>query len=313
MSRILTFLLIFVFCGFGQELELISSDIDNFWRAYDEGTSSGNRVEAFQRLYLDAASPGLRDFVRLRIGSASALAAAVERYPKFYESIRKSTQSIEGQRKVMQLYASRFRGLYPETRFPPVYFLIGRLSSGGTLSDNGLLIGAEVFALGPDVDASEIAEQNPAFYRAMGTSLKLPHIVMHELVHAQLALRTQPRIPDLLTRVLIEGAADFVANAVTGRTALESRADFAQVNRDELLAKFQEDLVRTPGDISGWLYNYSTVGVSKPADLGYWIGEEICRDYFAQALDKQEALRNILTMRDPEGIVRGSSFAYLIP
>lgn len=155
----------------------------------------------------------------------------------------------------LELNLSRFKDLYPDAKLPPVYFLIGRISSGGTLSDSGLLIGTEVFALGPDVDVSELQVLKPAFLKAMGTSAKLPQIVTHELVHAQIQLRGQPRIPNLLTVTLVEGAADFVATLVTGRTALESRADHAQANRDALLERFAKDLVATPDLTEGWLYD----------------------------------------------------------
>ncbi|MBL8175435.1 MAG: hypothetical protein JNK48_12245 [Bryobacterales bacterium] len=309
-TRLLTGFLATVLAASCQEVEIVTRDIENFWRAYDT-SEPGARTEAFQRIYFDQASPGLRDFIRLRIGSAAQLAATVDRFPRFYRSIRKATESIENHRKVLNLYAERFRGLHPEAKFPTVYFLIGRLSSGGTVGDSGLLIGTEVFSLGPDVDASEIQEQSPTFFRAMGSSHQLPQIVIHELVHAQVELRVQPRIPNLMTITLLEGAADFIANLVTGRTGAKARADFGQANRDDLFERFRKDLIATPNSTDGWLYNYATA--KDEADLGYWIGEEICRDYLARSVDKQAALRNILTLLDPEAIVRGSSFAYLLP
>ncbi len=289
---------------------LITSDIDNFWRAYD-ASEPGNRTEAFQRLYFDQASPGLRDFIQLRIQSAAQLAATVDRFPKYYASIRAATLAVDSQRKLIKLYLSRFQGLYPDAKFPPVYFLIGRLTTGGTKGNSGLLIGTEVFSLSADADVSELQEFIPSFYKAMGPSIKLPQIVAHELVHAQIQLRAQPKIPNLLTVTLIEGAADLIANLVSGRTAVESRADYAQANRDDLLQLYAQDLAETPDAVDKWLYNYASVK-NQPADLGYWIGEEICRDYLSRAADKQAALNNILTMLDPETIVRGSAFGYLL-
>lgn len=292
-----------------QELTLISGDIENFWKAYDE---PGNRVEAFQRLYFDPASPGLRDFIRERIGTAAQLAAAVDRYPKFYASIRKATLSVANQRRVIELYASRFQGLYPGARIPPVYFLIGRLPSGGTISESGLLIGTEVFSLGPDTDASEIQEANPTFFRAMGDSTKLSEIVIHELVHTQVQLRSQPPGMGLLIlTTLLEGAADFLASQVSGRPAVDNRAAYAHLNREDLFSRFAADVGSKPNDPSGWLYNYGATQ-SEPADLGYWIGEEICRDYVARAENKQEALANVATLRDPAAIVRGSVYSHLM-
>ena len=55
--------------AFGQTKDagptLIVSDIANFRKAYD-ASQPGNREESFQKLYLDRASPGLRDFIKLR-------------------------------------------------------------------------------------------------------------------------------------------------------------------------------------------------------------------------------------------------------
>jgi len=178
---------------------LVTSDLENFWKAYD-ASQPGHRAEAFQKLYLDTGSPGLKDFVDLRIRSAQTLADAVDKqYPKFYASVRKYTMQVDAHRAAILKSLSRFQELYPEASFPTVYFVIGRLSSGGTTSDRGLLIGTEVNSLGPDVDTSEI---NPPYLLAMGTADRLPLIVVHELTHTQsrepAAARTAPTLPDRL-------------------------------------------------------------------------------------------------------------------
>jgi hypothetical protein len=296
----------------GPEVELITSDIDNFWRAYDASTP-GNRVSAFQSLYFDVASPGLKDFITKRISSAQALASTVDRFPKYYASIRANTLRIAAKRDVMQLYFSRFRGLYPEAQFPPVYFLIGRLSTGGTVGNAGLYIGAEVFALGPDVDTSELQQFIPSFYKAMGTIEKLPLVVVHEAVHSQVRLQSRPNLPDLLTACVLEGAADFVTNLVAGRTINDYKSEWAEVHREEILQRYAQDLIQSPSNLDLWLYNYGSVTGDTPADLGYWIGEEISRDYYTRAGSKETAIQNILSLSNPEAIVRESSFASLIP
>ncbi len=294
------------------DVPLITSDIENFWRAY-EASTPGNRTEALQRIYLDAASAGLQDFVQLRIGSAAQLAAAIERYSKFYATIAPNTRQVDSQRELIQFYFGRFRGLYPPAEIPPVYFLIGRLSSGGTLGRAGLYIGTEVFSLGGDADSSQIQELNPAFHRAMGSIDSLPLIVVHEAVHAQLRISSQPNLPKLLLAALVEGAADYITNLVSGRSLGPARSAYAEARRKQLFEQFAKGLIETPNETSNWLYNYASVTGDTPADLGYWIGEEICRDYFTRAQDKQAALNNIFTMADPEAIMRQSSYAWLLP
>ena len=289
--------------------QLITSDIDNFWRAYDAGRP-GDRAAAFQELYLDPGSPGLKDFLKLRITSAEELAKTVDGTPKFYATIRPGTLAVATQKEAILLRLKRFKELYPEATFPDVYFVIGRLTSGGTTGDSGLLIGTEVFALADTVDSSEIRQSNPAFLKAMGNIQKLPLIVVHELVHSQQKHRGQET---LLSQSLIEGAADFVTQLVSGSTINSYANEWAAARRDELFKKFAHDVAETPRRLSGWMYNYSRVQGDEPADLGYWIGAEICRSYYEAADKKPEALRDIVRMETPEAIVRGSSYAWVLP
>ena len=126
-------------------VRLVTTDIDNFWKAYDAGTP-GDREDAFHKLYLGPASPGLRDFFEKRILSARLLADTVDRQaPKFYAGIRPNTLQVEKQRLAILKYLARYAELYPDASFPPVYFVIGRLTSGGTTSNRGRigLIGTE--------------------------------------------------------------------------------------------------------------------------------------------------------------------------
>lgn len=118
--------LAFAIVAFGQTKDaaptLIVSDIANFWQAYD-ASQPGNREEAFQKLYLDRASPGLQDFIKSRIGSAKRLAGAVDRqYPKFYASVRPYTLQVEKQAPAIIRYLDRYRELYPEAHFPAGLF-----------------------------------------------------------------------------------------------------------------------------------------------------------------------------------------------
>ena len=53
-------------------VKFVTSDIENFWRAYDLAATEADkakRAAIFQAEYLDKGSPGLKDFLRLRIKS----------------------------------------------------------------------------------------------------------------------------------------------------------------------------------------------------------------------------------------------------
>jgi hypothetical protein len=289
-------------------VQLVTSDIANFWKAYD-ASQPGSREEAFQKLYLDPGSPGLADFVKLRIQSAKALATAVDqRYPKFYATVRPYTLQVDSQRPAILKYLNRFQELYPEAHFPAVYFVIGRLTSGGTTSDRGLLIGTEVNSLGDGVDSSEI---NPPFRRAMGTSDHIPLIVVHELTHTQAKPSARGLVPRMLADCIGEGAADFMTELVANSSINAYSKQWAEPRHDELFQRFARDMSEKPGDASKWMYNYQTAK-DEPADLGYWIGNVICRSYYDLAKDKRAAIRNIVTLSDIESIVRNSRYAWLL-
>ncbi len=291
-----------------REPKLITSDITNFWKAYDSSTPE-TREETIQKLYLDPGSPGLRDFLKARIQSAKALADAIDKEsPKFYRSVRPYTLKVEEQVPAIRKSLQRFQELYPEAHFPAVYFVIGRLTSGGTTSDAGLLIGTEVNSRGPDVDISEI---DSSFQKAMGTSDHLPLIVVHELTHTQRKTDQGDKVASLLSRCIREGAADFMTELVANSSINAYQHEYADPRHDEIFARFARDLREKPADASNWLYNYSSVK-DEPADLGYWIGTEICRSYYAGASDKAAAVRAIVTLHDIASIVRGSKYAYLL-
>src|SRR5258707_15790460 len=50
-------------------VQIITRDIPNFWRAYDQaaGKDSSERVRILETEYLQPGSPGLRDWIRVRL------------------------------------------------------------------------------------------------------------------------------------------------------------------------------------------------------------------------------------------------------
>lgn len=284
------------------KVRLVTSDIDLFWRAYDLATPE-NRAAVFQREYLDKGSPGLQDFLRLRIKSADGLAKEVAHLPKFYRTMRPATLRIASQTDTIRRYLQRFQELYPEAIFPDVYFVVGVANSGGTTSDHGLLIGAEMHVRAPETDESELDQWLKSVLKPVD---EVPVIVIHELVHFEQKSHSSKVLVDQSLR---EGAADFVSRVVTGRTINEHVREWAEPRRDQLFEQFAHNAHGQ--DFKGWLYDGANIK-DRPADLGYWIGAEIASDYYDRAKDKQAALREIIELRDPAKIWRGTRYAALL-
>lgn len=281
------------------DARIVTSDIQNFWRAYDLAKPE-NQLEVFKREYLDKGSIGLQDFVKLRITSAEALIKNINAHPKYYASIRESTLKIESFRPRIRAAFYAMKYLYEDAVFPDVYFLIGRMTSGGTLSSRALLIGAEMYGRTPNTPVEELSD----WHRQVLASVDgVPHIVAHELIHYQQRKMTPSNT--LLAQSIREGSADFLAELISGRHINDHLHAYANPREKALWEEFKKDMLGT--DRSRWLYN-GTQSKDRPGDLGYYMGYKIAEAYYNRASDKHQAVRGILEIRDFEQFLKESGY-----
>src|SRR5205085_9302792 len=187
-------------------VKFVTSDIGNFWRAYDlaaKETDKAKRIAIFQTEYLDKGSPGLKDFLRLRIKSAENLVNMIDRMPKYYASIRPQTFQVQRMEKRMRAAFEKFKSIYPAAVFPDVYFLIGVTNSGGTTGPSGLLIGTEMYGKTAKTPMDEL---NDWLRVVLSTVDNVPAIVAHESCHYNQHYNSAPNQRHLLGKSLQEGA-----------------------------------------------------------------------------------------------------------
>ena len=303
--------------------KFVTSDIVNFWRAFDLAMKEGDRekrVAIFQAEYLDRGSEGLRDFVRLRIKSAKALAETVERLPKFYASVRPGTLRIAEMEKEMRKSFAKFKRIYPDAAFPDVYFVIGVANTGGTASSSGLLIGAELYGLTPNTPRDEFPAWFKTFLpdvrdegemlrlvnRALDTALKplkrLPAIVAHESCHFN---QNYPKQATVLEKSIQEGACDLIAELTAGEVINPELKTYGDRNEAALWRDFQAEMGGT--DLSKWMYNGFRIK-DRPGDLGYYMGYKISRAYYRNSKDKRQAIRDLLNIKDFQEFFRRSRY-----
>jgi hypothetical protein len=273
-------------------VKFVTSDIDNFWRAYDlasKETETEKRASIFQSEYLDKGSAGLTDFVRLRIKSAKDLVAAIDRQPKYYASIRPATLRVKEMEKQMRKCFRNFKNLYADAVFPDVYFLIGVSDTGGTTSPNGLLIGTEMYGATPRTPQEELPDWLKVVLKGIE---KLPAIVAHELIHFN---QKYPPVKTLLDRTIKEGSADFLGEMISQDTINPIQKTYGDQHEAELWQEFQREMNGT--SMKNWVYNGSTIK-DKPSDLGYYMGCKISESYYKNMKDKKQAIRDILEIKD---------------
>jgi Predicted Zn-dependent protease (DUF2268) len=281
----------------------VTVDIARFWKAFDKAIAASpeERTAIFQREYIDPGTAGLKDFSRTR-ASAKTLARMVETHQSFYKAIRPVTMGIGRQRGETIAAFRKLKQLYPDAMFPDSYFVIGQLQSGGTTSDNGLLMGAEMFTRSSATPTAELSDwQRGAIMRQD----EIPALVAHESIHFQQRISSQG---SLLCSCLQEGSADFVGKLISGRLILRMREahEWADARERELWEEFQKEM--DGKDISRWLYGSSGKG-GRPVDLGYWIGYKISEAYYKNAADKKQAIRDTLLIKDCKEYLKASRYA----
>jgi hypothetical protein len=283
--------------------KLVTSDLDNFWRAYQQAASASSaddREKIYQREYLDKASPGLKDFIEARIQSAHKLVAAIDARPKYYGALQSITPRVSQMEPQMRASFRKLKELYSDAVFPDVYFLIGRMNSGGTTGDSGLLIGLEMHGKQPTTDMSEMDNWLKS---VLGPLDELPGIVAHELIHYQ---QNDMDTPTLLGQSIHEGTADFIGEMISGQTINKHLRAYGDAHEAELWNEFQKEM--NGKDISHWLYQ-GDKSTDRPADLGYYMGARIAASYYQHSTDKTQAIRDILTVTDYPAFLRASHYA----
>jgi predicted Zn-dependent protease DUF2268 len=246
----------------------ITSDITNFWAAFDKLEVSDNPFID----YLANGSQGLKDFIPNRIESPKKLLKVVKRRQPDYEAIRENSllvnSSIEEIKKSYQAFAS----LYDSAVFPTTYFVLGAFNTGGTASENGLIIGME--------------KQESVGH--------LPYVVAHELIHFN---QNYPGgRTTLLEQSIKEGSADFIGELISGKHINARAFTYGKEYEKQLSSEFAE--IMHGYNYKGWLYGSKGKKKGRPKDLGYWMGYKICEAYYNKSINRKDAIREILNIKN---------------
>ena len=288
-----------------ERVKIATSDLRHFWAAYDAAAREpARRAQLLQELYLDAGSAGLDDYFATKILALDKLLDALDRSPRFYAAARGPTLGLEQAEPRMRVLLRRFRELYPQAVFQDVTLVVGRLSSAGTASAHGLLIGAEYFSRTATTPVDELPFGPRNILRGVDA---LPPVVIHELVHFNQRPTKDPR---LLAYAIREGSADFVTELVAGMVPSPSLRAYGEAHQAELWAAFRKDM---QGKESGaWMANNATATPEHPADLGYYVGYKIAEAFYARAQDKRRALAEMIEVTDFDGFLARSGYAQAV-
>jgi len=285
-----------------EKAKIITSDVHHFWEAYDlVQQDTAHARDIYKRYYFDKASDGMQDYMGLKVASIDKFTRHIQSHPKLYTSIRENTLKVEAYKKEIQSSFKNFKAIYPEAKFPDVYFVIGAFTSGGTISNAGLLIGTNQMSDGEGVDTEELDDRTKLL---MNKSKYIPNIVSHELIHFQ--QKHMKRDTITLGYAIKEGMADFMGELISGNTANEKIFDWAKGKEKKIWEDFKKDMYYNRSN--NWIANYSTAAEDSYPDLGYWVGYEICKSYYENSKDKEQAIYDMLHIRDYKKFLEDSKW-----
>lgn len=274
------------------KVKLITKDVKHFWKAYDlSQKDTAKRYDIYKKYYLDPGTDGLQDYFAYKISSLQYFINVHDKKPHFYAAIRQNTMNVDEQKPQMTESFVKLKKLYPGASFPDIYFVIGSFTSGGTSTNNGLIIGLDQAVRTPDIPLNELT----LWQRNNFSDLKnLPTLIAHELIHFN-----QNGMADdttLLHAVLIEGMADFMGELISGRIANERLHTWAKGKEKRIWASFEKEMYLRRE--RNWIANSNQETADKPADLGYWVGYQICKAYYDSSPDKKKAIYEMLNIKN---------------
>ncbi len=286
-----------------------TEDADRF-AALFEATNGRPTAEQIQKQYLDPASHGVKVFTKNRIRNAEYMAEQIANNPELYRrGIEVCLPIAKEMNSTLRSVYLGLTGLLESPKLPEVYVVFGSNNSGGTAGQ-----GAQVMGLEAICRISKTDEEIRNHFR---------HVFAHETVHT---LQKIPRDMELINadyllyNILAEGGADYIAWLVTGTIRQPSRDSWARQRYDYVRREFLSDRLKVqkmaPDEISAkgsprfrWVRNSKGApDEGWPGELGYWVGREIWTRYFDQAEDKEEALKDLLYLRNPQEVLQKSGY-----
>lgn len=273
----------------------LTEDVDRFYAVY-EAAGRHPSADRLDREYLARGTAGLHEFAKLRNVTGLTLSAAIEKHPRIYEDARQCLKVLPQVRRRVAAALDKLARIYPEAKFPPVTIVVGRGRPVGITNPSGVTVGLEALC------GADFMNPNPED--------RFVHVIAHEYGHIQQSPAQQALNPGdpgatVLRLSLIEGAADFVGELISGDVGDQAPFAAAKGHEAQIEAAFVADEDKT--ETSNWLYN-GVPSPGKPTDLGYWVGYRIVKAFYTRAADKHQALRDIFEMSDPKDFLTRSGW-----
>ncbi|VXD10549.1 hypothetical protein [Marinoscillum sp. 108] len=277
-------------------INVMTSDIDHFWTAYDliiKESDSLKRIQLIDSLYIQQGSIGLKKIMEVREYSAEEYIQMITSYPNFLSSLRQNTLKSNELANELSTGIEKLKAVYPNLKPAKIYFTIGCMRSNGTTIDSLVLIGSELAMADQQTNISEFDGATKEWLETFFNSNPIDNLVLlnvHEYIHTQ----QKTQVNNLLSIAIREGVAEFVSTLAMEMPSATPSIAYGKNNAQGVLEKFELEMFY-PNNQSKWFWsNYpNEFGVR---DLGYYIGYQLCEYYYTQAEDKEKAIKRMIEL-----------------
>jgi hypothetical protein len=261
-----------------------TEDITNFYTAFDSVQKTNDKklqIDFIQKLYLEKNGVGINYMIDNSVENRKTIAEdwlnMMINTKENLLRIRPYFKNLESQKKILESKFLEFKSIYPAFKDGEVYFEMGLGMFGGRPFKNNLIIGSEMYANKSDDWAV--------------------YVVLHEYVHTLQKMTYN----SLLAQTINEGAADFIAEIVYKKNLWQrfpdGYIDFGYKNEKQIWNEYKKYIASNEkGKFFDWLYGQKGITINdiQMKDLGYFMGYKFCKSYYENAVDKKQAIKEII-------------------
>ncbi|MCB0447525.1 MAG: hypothetical protein KDD03_08440 [Gelidibacter sp.] len=299
LLSLLTTVMILVSCQTEKKgyKNIVTTDINNFWEAYDKITSTQDSTLQHQyldSLYFKRGTEGLKAIRQVRNYTAQDYLNTINNYPEFWTSIRANTLKANQFGSELQDGIEKFRKIYPDLKPAKIYFTIGAFRTNGTTLESLVLIGSELAMADKHTISTEFPKEEQEDRRTFFDTNPIDNLVLlniHEYVHTQ----QKPMVYNLLSLAIYEGVAEFVSVKAMGVPSAAPAIEFGKKNADRVREKFEQEMFYTNNRFK-WLWSSGASNEFGVRDLIYYIGYQMAENFYEQAENKNEAIKKLIEL-----------------
>lgn len=323
----ITFLFLVVHTSFSQNL--ITKDLENFREMYAQlpnAKTTEDTLNLIRDNLLANGSATFKEYIRLKefqnnYRIKDEYLKKLRLYPKYYASVLRQSEVFKSKEMIQRINAAygKLLKIYPEAKIKPNVICIGIMDDGGKSFESGQFVGLELFTCNSFADTTEFINSKSFIDYLKAGSFdirRMDELIVHELVHLSQFKGNDEFLKTFKGTIqyiplLGEGGAAFIADLVFDFKATIGPGTFNAIqykyceeNKERLWQDYKN--LTDMSKISD--YFYKNTNLYPVRSVGYYLGYQICKQYYEKAINKRKAIKEIIEVTDYDKLVTESEF-----